>query len=100
MCSKKNNQMPDISGQKKTVNLPPKETKRWVKSRKLAVLKAIKNGHFKEEEACAYYDLSPEELASWKRLLSRHGPDALKATHLKHYRKKDLLSDPHPAGQH
>lgn len=70
--------------------LPPRNTTRWVKSRKLSVIKAIKSRYFTENEACAYYDLSLEELESWKRMLENHGPDALRATHLKRYRSKDL----------
>lgn len=66
--------------------LPPADTERWVKSRKVAVIQAIQAGHLTEEQACERYNLSPEELQSWKRLLKRHGPDALRTTHLKRYR--------------
>lgn len=73
--------------------LPPANTERWVKSRKVAVIQAIQAGHLSEEQACERYNLSPEELQSWKRLLKRHGPDALRTTHLKRYRAVDI-SDP------
>ncbi len=73
-------------------SLPPRSTTRWVKSRKLAVIQAIREGKLTEEEACAYYDLSPEELDSWARMVDRHGPDALRATHLRRYRNKDIES--------
>lgn len=71
-------------------NIPPKNTTRWVKSRKLAVIRAIKSGYYTAEEACAYYELSMEELESWKRMLENHGPDALRTTHLRRYRNKDI----------
>ncbi len=73
-------------------DIPPQNTTRWVKSRKLAVIKAIKSGYFTEEKACLYYGLSEEELESWKRMVENHGPDALRATHLKRYRSKDIES--------
>ncbi len=69
--------------------LPPADTERWVKSRKVAVIQAIQAGHLSEEQACERYNLSLEELQSWKRLLKRHGPDALRTTHLKRYRAAD-----------
>jgi len=73
----------------KEINLPPKDTQRWVKSRKLAVVEAIYNGQITEEQACDRYDLSAEELNSWKRLSRQFGPDALKATRIKQYRIRD-----------
>jgi len=73
----------------KEINLPPKDTQRWVKSRKLAVVEAIYHGQITEKQACEMYDLSTEELNSWKRLSKQFGPDALKATRIKQYRIKD-----------
>ena len=70
--------------------LPPDNTTRWVKSRKMAVIKAIDAGVLSDDEACAKYSLSLEELASWRRLAQTHGPDALRTTHLKRYRSADL----------
>lgn len=69
--------------------LPPADTERWVKSRKVAVIQAIQAGHLTEEQACERYNLSAEEIQSWKNLLKRHGPDALRTTHLKRYRIAD-----------
>lgn len=66
--------------------LPASNTKRWVRSRKLAVIKAIDAGVLTEEDACTRYNLSPEELSSWRFMLQEFGPDALKTTHLKQYR--------------
>ena len=66
--------------------LPPSNTKRWVRSRKLAVIRAIDAGALTEDDACKRYDLSLEELSSWRFMLQEFGPDALKTTHLKQYR--------------
>lgn len=66
--------------------LPPRNTQRWVKSRKLAVIQAIEAGVLSDEQACQRYEISPEELDSWKRLTRRYGPEALRTTHLKEYR--------------
>lgn len=70
-------------------SLPPADTKRWVKSRKLAVIQAIEDGDLTDEAACQRYDISPEELESWKRLTRRYGPQALRTTHLKEYREPE-----------
>jgi hypothetical protein len=75
--------------------LPPPNTQRWVKSRKLAVIKAIENGVLSDEQACQRYSLSQEELDSWKRALNRHGPGALRTTHLNRYRRADTPKQPH-----
>lgn len=82
-------------GSRHSLPLPPADTERWVKSRKVAVIQAIQAGHLSEEQACERYNLSLEELQSWKRLLKRHGPDALRTTHLKRYRAVDI-KDPAP----
>ncbi len=71
------------------IHLPPPNTARWVKSRKLAVIEAIDNGVLTNDQACQRYNLSPEELDSWKRLLSQHGPGALRTTHINRYRRSD-----------
>ena len=71
-------------------DLPPADTERWVKSRKLAVIQAIKQGVLSEGQACERYNISAEELNSWKSLVKRHGPDALRTTHIKRYRKAEL----------
>ena len=54
--------------------LPPANTDRWVKSRKLSVIKAIERGLLTDEQACEKYNLSQEELDSWRVALNRHGP--------------------------
>ena len=69
--------------------LPPPNTQRWVKSRKLAVIKAIENGLLSDEQACQRYSLTAEELESWKQALNRHGPGALRTTHFNRYRRAE-----------
>lgn len=75
--------------------LPPPTTQRWVKSRKIAVIKAIDNGVLTDEQACQRYSLTMEELESWKQALNRHGPGALRTTHLNRYRRAENGKHPH-----
>ena len=75
--------------------LPPPNTQRWVKSRKLAVIKAIQTGVLTDEQACMRYSLSQEELDSWKSALDHYGPGALRTTHINRYRRQDGASK-HP----
>jgi hypothetical protein len=66
--------------------LPPKDTKRWVASRKAAVVAAIRQHVLSEKEACERYGLSLEELESWRSALEEHGVGALRATRIQLYR--------------
>lgn len=66
--------------------LPPSNTSRWVASRKAAVVAAVDSGAITEDEVCARYDLSAEELSLWRDSFARHGPHALLVTKLKHFR--------------
>ena len=72
--------------------LPPANTARWVKSRKKAVIEAIEKGELSDETACTRYGLSPEELTSWKIMMQKFGPDALRATHIKQYRGDETVT--------
>jgi transposase-like protein len=67
-------------------DLPPIDTKRWVASRKAAVVAAIRHKVITEAEACRRYGLSMEELDSWRTALEEHGVGALRATRLQLYR--------------
>jgi hypothetical protein len=67
-------------------DLPPRDTKRWVASRKAAVVSAIRQNVLSEQQACERYGLSVEELASWRAALEEHGVGALRATRLQYYR--------------
>jgi hypothetical protein len=68
-------------------NLPPKNTVRWVASRKLIIVQAVKHGLLSKDEACQDYDLSSEELESWIKHSKAHGPSALKVTAIPKYRQ-------------
>lgn len=68
-------------------DLPPKETKRWVASRKAAVVRGVAYGLITRKEAIERYRLSDEEFEEWVTAAGRHGLDALKATNTQKYRQ-------------
>ena len=68
-------------------DLPPVDTRRWVASRKAAVVKAVGAGLISAEEACGRYGLSEEELESWCLAVAEHGEAALKATAVQRFRQ-------------
>ena len=61
-------------------DLPPADTKRWVISRKAAIVRAVEAGLITPQEALSTYGLSQEELEGWQQTIKRHGLSALKAT--------------------
>ncbi len=67
-------------------DLPPQDTRRWVASRKAAVVKAVRGGLISVEEARTWYALSEEEFESWMTAVSAYGEAALKTTRLQQYR--------------
>lgn len=68
-------------------DLPDPKTRRWVASRKAAVVRAVDGGLVTRAEALEIYGLSGEELDSWSDAVSQHGEAALKATALQRYRQ-------------
>ncbi len=72
--------------------LPAPDTRRWVSSRKQAVVLAVRTGILTVAEACERYDLSTEEFLSWDTLFSRGGRKALRATKLQNFRSPTLDS--------
>lgn len=68
-------------------DLPPSSTRRWVASRKLAVVRGVLYGLISQDEAQKRYALSEDEFREWVRAVSLHGEEALKATALKQYRQ-------------
>lgn len=68
-------------------DLPEAETRRWVASRKAAVVRAITHGLISRDEALDRYDLSEEELDAWHVAVEQHGEAALKATTIQRYRQ-------------
>jgi Protein of unknown function (DUF1153) len=61
-------------------DLPSPSTKRWVASRKAAVVAAVRDGRITMEEALCRYQLTEEEFLSWKRAFESHGIPGLRAT--------------------
>jgi hypothetical protein len=55
---------------------------RWVRRRKLAVVAAILEHRLSIEEACERYDLSAEELVSWRDMVDLYGPSGISASTL------------------
>ncbi len=68
-------------------DLPANSTRRWVASRKAAVVRGVLYGLISQSEALRKYGLSEEEFKSWVAAVADHGEDALKATALKKYRQ-------------
>ena len=68
-------------------DLPAPSTRRWVASRKAAVVRGVLYGLIPQGEALARYGLSEEEFTSWVCAVADHGEEALKATALKKFRK-------------
>ncbi|MXQ07205.1 DUF1153 domain-containing protein [Alphaproteobacteria bacterium GH1-50] len=68
-------------------DLPDPLTRRWVASRKAAVVRAIEGGLITREEAIESYGLSDEELSAWHAAVEQHGEVALKATSIQRYRQ-------------
>ena len=68
-------------------DLPPRDTRRWVASRKALVVQAVRHGLMRRDEALALYGLSEEELDGWINAAARHGEQALKATAVQKFRQ-------------
>jgi Protein of unknown function (DUF1153) len=68
-------------------DLPPPETRRWVASRKLTVVRAVAYGLISQKEAVERYGLSDEEYESWRNAVECHGEKALKVTALQKFRQ-------------
>ena len=68
-------------------DLPDPTTRRWVASRKAAVVRAVESGLLTRDGAIRDYRLSEEEFSSWERAVTEHGEAALKATAVQRYRQ-------------
>ena len=68
-------------------DLPSEKTRRWVASRKAAVVRAVSSGLIQRKEALERYALSDEEFSEWETAVDQHGEDALKATTIQRYRQ-------------
>ena len=67
-------------------DLPPPETRRWVASRKAAVVQAVEVGLISRRTALETYKLSEEEFAGWEAAVATHGVAALRTTWIQKYR--------------
>lgn len=67
-------------------DLPAPDTTRWVARRKAEVVAAVNGGLLTIAEACARYQLTLEEFASWQRAVDRDGLAGLRATKAQYYR--------------
>jgi hypothetical protein len=68
-------------------DLPTKGTRRWVASRKAAVVRGVLYGLISEENALKKYEICSEEFQEWVRAVTLHGEAALKTTALQKYRQ-------------
>ena len=68
-------------------DLPPTKTRRWVASRKAAVVTAVCHGLITRDAAIEMYALSDAEFTEWDNAVRDHGKDALKTTALQRYRQ-------------
>ncbi len=68
-------------------DLPDPGTRRWVASRKAAVVRAVDVGLITREDALKTYGLSDEEFSAWHAAVENHGEAALKATSIQRYRQ-------------
>jgi uncharacterized protein DUF1153 len=69
-------------------NLPPRDTQRWVASRKAIVLAAVRGGLLSMSDACERYRLTTEEFLSWQVQADQNGLQGLRATRVQEYRRR------------
>lgn len=65
--------------------LPALPVKRYTPDRKARILDAIAGAAISEDDACARYSISKEELRIWQRNDSRFGIQGLRVTKIQHY---------------
>ena len=68
-------------------DLPAPQTRRWVASRKAAVVRGVTYGLISKDEALERYELSEEEFTQWVHAVAVHGENALKTTCTQIYRQ-------------
>ena len=68
-------------------DLPAAGTRRWVASRKAAVVRGVVYGLISKDEALERYSLSDDEFIEWVRAVSTHGEGGLKAKMVQKYRQ-------------
>jgi hypothetical protein len=68
-------------------DLPNPKTRRWVASRKAAVVRGVLYGLISQAEAQTRYAISEDEFLEWVRAVTEHGEGALKATRVQKNRQ-------------
>ena len=68
-------------------DLPTPSTRRWVASRKAAVVRGVLYGLITQDDALKKYEISKEEFHEWLVAVTEHGEEALKATAVQKYRQ-------------
>lgn len=68
-------------------DLPDPNTRRWVASRKAAIVKGVSSGVISAAEVFQIYGLSKEELNEWQSAMHVFGEKALRATAIQKYRQ-------------
>jgi hypothetical protein len=68
-------------------NLPSPNTRRWVASRKAAVVAAVRDGMVTMASALHRYQITEEEFLSWQRAFESYGLPGLRATFIQQYRE-------------
>lgn len=68
-------------------DLPNPTTRRWVASRKIAVVRGVLYGLISKDKAIEKYDLTSEEFQSWVTAAAIHGEDGLKTTNTQKFRQ-------------
>ena len=67
-------------------DLPPVNTRRWVASRKAAVVRGVAYGLITQSDALKKYGISEDEFHEWIKAVAAHGEEALKATAVQKFR--------------
>ena len=88
------------SAEHRDLDLPPRDTKRWVTRRKAVIVNAVRTGVISLEEVCRQYELSEEEFLAWERAIDTHGLPGLRVTRLQIYRDNppSRVAKPHEVG--
>ena len=68
-------------------DLPEPATRRWVASRKAAVVRGVVYGLITRDDALKLYDISGKEFQAWFTAVSDQGEAALNTTALQKYRQ-------------
>jgi len=75
------------------IELPARNTGRWVARRKAAVVAAVSGGVITIEEACRRYQMSEEEFFAWQRAFENDGIAGL-------YQKRRGIRPSQPSPRH